>query len=66
MCKRKERPHCSFCQSENVKVIAPFGTAQLVRQFYCHDCKSVFEYIRWRSEKQDKHIENARAIMNAK
>jgi transposase-like protein len=50
-----ERPHCSFCGSDNVERIAAFGTAQLVRQYYCNNCHSVFEYIRWQDE--DKEAE---------
>ncbi|WP_425441645.1 hypothetical protein [Thalassobacillus cyri] len=38
---------CPFCSSDNVQIIAPFGTAQLVRQYYCNACKSCFEYIKW-------------------
>ncbi|WP_198509038.1 PaaD-like zinc ribbon domain-containing protein [Bacillus sp. FJAT-44742] len=41
---------CSFCSSGKVEKIAPFGTAQLVRQYYCHHCQSVFEYIRWQKK----------------
>jgi hypothetical protein len=38
---------CCFCNSLKVRMIAPFGTAQLVRQYYCEDCKSVFEQVKW-------------------
>ncbi|WP_429842918.1 hypothetical protein [Brevibacillus sp. FIR094] len=41
------QPHCSFCDSTDVTLMSPFGTAQLVRQYYCNACKSVFEFIRW-------------------
>ncbi|WP_443677939.1 PaaD-like zinc ribbon domain-containing protein [Neobacillus rhizophilus] len=47
MCKGKEMVQCSFCSSEQVEKISSFGTAQLVRQYYCNSCYSVFEYIRW-------------------
>ncbi|OIK09534.1 hypothetical protein BIV60_23630 [Bacillus sp. MUM 116] len=40
---------CSFCSSEDVEKISSFGTAQLVRQYYCNHCHSVFEYIRWQA-----------------
>ncbi len=43
----QEAPHCPFCESSDVKLYAPFGTAQLVRQYYCSCCSSVFEFIRW-------------------
>ena len=41
---------CVFCESENVKKISAFGTAQLVNQYYCNSCRTVFEYIRWREQ----------------
>lgn len=40
-------PSCSFCNSTEVEKISSFGTAQLVRQYYCNNCNSVFEFIRW-------------------
>ncbi len=49
MCSR-ERVCCSFCGSANVAKMSLFGTAQLVSQYYCKQCKSVFEWVRWRSE----------------
>lgn len=60
-----EKPCCSFCNSKNVKIIAPFGTAQLVRQFYCLDCKSVFEYIRWQNEELSKHVDQSRKFITS-
>ncbi|WP_453991202.1 PaaD-like zinc ribbon domain-containing protein [Bacillus nitroreducens] len=54
MSANHETVQCSFCSSENVKRISSFGTAQLVRQYYCNDCKSVFEYIRWQKENAAK------------
>lgn len=55
----KEHPHCSFCGSDNVQRIAVFGTAQLVRQYYCNNCRSVFEYIRWQDDGKDEDAERA-------
>jgi transposase-like protein len=63
MSVKNETVYCSFCESENVKLIAPFGTAQLVRQYYCNDCQSIFEYIRWREEDNKDHAENARKVL---
>ncbi|MGF9712649.1 MULTISPECIES: hypothetical protein [Paenibacillus] len=48
--KDEKQPHCSFCNSTNVVLLSRFGTAQLVRQYYCNDCRSAFEYIRWQNE----------------
>jgi formate dehydrogenase maturation protein FdhE len=52
--EERKAPHCSFCDSIDVTLIAPFGSAQLVRQFYCNDCHSVFEYIRWQNVVQEE------------
>ncbi|NSL50542.1 PaaD-like zinc ribbon domain-containing protein [Calidifontibacillus erzurumensis] len=66
MRKKNDKPFCAFCNSENVELIAPFGTAQLVRQFHCKDCQSVFEYLRWRTEDTFEHVENSKQyIRNA-
>jgi transposase-like protein len=43
----QNRPICPFCGSEQVTLKSPFGRAQLVRQYYCHTCRSLFERIRW-------------------
>ncbi|WP_458294467.1 PaaD-like zinc ribbon domain-containing protein [Anoxybacteroides rupiense] len=45
---RQEAVYCSFCHSVDVAKMSMFGTAQLVSQYYCHQCKSVFEWVRWR------------------
>ncbi|WP_420830178.1 hypothetical protein [Polycladomyces abyssicola] len=47
-------PHCSFCNSTDVTLLSPFGTAQLVRQYYCNGCHSVFEFIRWQNSEMDQ------------
>ncbi|CAK6473032.1 hypothetical protein ACPOM7_11350 [Peribacillus castrilensis] len=44
----KENPTCPFCDGKNVELYSSFGTAQLVRQYYCLNCKTVFESIRWK------------------
>jgi hypothetical protein len=48
-----KKPHCSFCDSTNVQMMSRFGTAQLVRQYYCISCRSVFEFVRWQEEDED-------------
>ena len=43
-------PYCSFCNSTDVTPISRFGTAQLVTQYYCNHCRSVFEFVKWQRE----------------
>lgn len=50
MSEEKTTVQCPFCPSDNVERITSFGTAQLVRQYYCNDCHSVFEHIRWQKQ----------------
>lgn len=38
---------CPFCGSTNTAKQSDFGTSVMVRQFYCHHCRSVFEWIKW-------------------
>ncbi|AUI35178.1 PaaD-like zinc ribbon domain-containing protein [Geobacillus jurassicus] len=45
---------CVFCGSVNVAPLSMFGTAQLVSQYYCHQCKSVFERVRWRDDAKEE------------
>lgn len=55
----EKKPHCSFCDSHDVEIYSSFGTAQLVRQYYCNSCKSVFEYIRWQEDNKVSNKELA-------
>lgn len=58
MLGEKEQPTCPFCDKKNVELYSSFGTAQLVRQYYCLNCKTVFESIRWKgttASQQQKH-----------
>ncbi|WP_281248626.1 3-hydroxyacyl-CoA dehydrogenase NAD-binding domain-containing protein [Domibacillus antri] len=47
-----EEVHCPFCESDDVTLMSLFGSAQLVRQFYCNKCKSAFEFIKWTEHSQ--------------
>ncbi|GAA4714532.1 hypothetical protein [Brevibacillus fulvus] len=51
--KGDSQPECPFCGGTEVGRIARFGTAQLVSQYYCQTCKSVFEFIRWQIKDGD-------------
>jgi formate dehydrogenase maturation protein FdhE len=58
MSEENKAIRCSFCSSSDVEKISSFGTAQLVRQYYCNNCRTVFEYIRWQGE----HSNNERCL----
>jgi formate dehydrogenase maturation protein FdhE len=58
MLDNTQNPHCSFCDSTDVALYSPFGTAQLVRQYYCNKCRTVFEYVRWQNEAPDCEVKS--------
>lgn len=43
---RGEGVACPFCGSENVELLAPFGSQHLTSQYRCADCRSYFEAVR--------------------
>jgi len=38
---------CPFCASTNTEKLSDFGTSVMTGQFYCLQCRSAFEYIKW-------------------
>lgn len=50
----QEEVHCPFCDSKDVSLMSLFGSAQLVRQFYCNKCNSAFEFIKWTEHGQSE------------
>lgn len=40
---------CAFCDSTDTELIALFGQFLLGSQFYCNNCHSVFEAVRWKA-----------------
>ncbi|GGE12761.1 hypothetical protein GCM10011571_12720 [Marinithermofilum abyssi] len=50
---RSSKPECPFCRSIDVSLYSPFGTAQLVRQYYCQSCRSVFEAVKWKKRDRE-------------
>lgn len=41
---------CPHCGSDEVEVEALFGGSLMTRQFYCHGCRTVFEWVRWEAD----------------
>ncbi|MCE2422974.1 MAG: hypothetical protein J4G03_06660 [Gemmatimonadetes bacterium] len=39
---------CPFCGGEDASQFSPFGGQVSTSQYYCNECRSVFESIRWR------------------
>lgn len=46
-------PHsvvCPFCDSPDTEQFSAFGSALSVSQYYCRDCRTVFEWMKWRKD----------------
>lgn len=39
---------CPFCDGTDTEQFSAFGSAVSVSQYYCRDCKTVFEWMKWR------------------
>lgn len=39
---------CPFCDSNDSTPFATFGGQASTAQYYCNDCRTVFEALRWR------------------
>jgi len=39
---------CPFCDSSDTEQFSAFGSALSVSQYYCRDCHTVFEWMKWR------------------
>ena len=38
---------CAYCDSSNIELMSLFGQSLLSSQYYCRNCHSVFEAVRW-------------------
>ncbi len=42
-----ERPACPFCDGRDTELISPFGSVLSVAGYWCRDCHTGFEYVKW-------------------
>ena len=38
---------CPFCDGAETEQFSAFGSALSVSQYYCRDCRTVFEWMKW-------------------
>ena len=51
--------NCPFCDSTDNELFSLFGQTLLGTQYYCRNCRTVFEAVRWEeSEQDDQQPEN--------
>ena len=50
--KRAEDPKtkCPFCSSMNTEPYSLFGSLLSTSQYYCRNCRTVFEWIKWEAK----------------
>jgi transposase-like protein len=42
-------PACPFCGSSETELVSLFGSSALTSQYYCRQCRSPFEQVKWGS-----------------
>lgn len=40
-------PPCPFCQGRETELVNPFGAHASVSAYWCRDCRSPFELLKW-------------------
>ncbi len=41
---------CPFCNSTETEMLALFGQFLLASQYYCRNCRTAFDVVRWEDE----------------
>jgi DNA-directed RNA polymerase subunit RPC12/RpoP len=44
---------CPYCQSTDNELFSLFGQTLLSSQYYCRQCHSIFEAVRWEEEERE-------------
>ena len=42
-----EAPSCPFCDGKETELMNPFGSHASVSTYWCRDCRSPFELLKW-------------------
>lgn len=43
-----DTPRCPFCEGEHTELMSAFGSHASVSTYWCRDCRSPFEVMKWR------------------
>lgn len=43
-------PPCAFCDRTETELVSPFGGQLSVATYWCRNCRTAFEYIKWEAE----------------
>lgn len=47
----KQRVRCPFCLQYDTELYSLFGQWLSTSQYYCKNCRTVFEWIKWEAER---------------
>lgn len=43
-----DRARCPFCDGTDTDPFSAFGQSVSMSQYYCRDCRTVFQWVKWR------------------
>jgi hypothetical protein len=46
-----ESPACAFCGGTRTELHSPFGSALSVATYWCNECRTAFEWVKWGPER---------------
>ena len=52
----REQIACPFCNSSETEFFSLFGQFLLASQYYCRNCRTVFDVVRWTEEEPPPDI----------
>lgn len=55
---RADVPPCPFCGGERTELMSLFGSHASLTTCWCADCRSPFEFLRWRDAAPDDVVAN--------
>ena len=47
---------CPFCDAANTRKESDFGTTLAYAQFYCTNCRTMFEWLKWEETPDDHQL----------
>ena len=49
-----ESPPCPFCDGRNTELMNAFGSQLSVSTYWCTDCRSPFEFMKWMAKAEER------------
>ena len=49
-------PPCPFCEGRQTELLSVFGAHASVSTYWCRDCRSPFEMLKWKSAAPEKPV----------